>query len=83
MDKYNYTSVQVWDWDPESGRDVLLVDYDPFQIANDHALHQLLEQLSQNTAAESQGVWSTLHHLAEWTLYLGLETVKVLIEVLL
>lgn len=78
-------SVQVWDRDPESGRDVLLVDYDPWQIANDHTLHQLLERLLQNAAhvKESKGVWPTIQYLAEWTLYLGLETLKIVIEVLL
>lgn len=78
-------NIQVWDWDPESGRDVILVNYDPLQIANDPTLHQLLEQLSHNTVgltAESQGAWSTVSYLVEWALYLFLETLKIVVEIL-
>lgn len=78
--------LQVWDWDPETGHNALLVNYDPLQIANDHTLHQLLEQLIQSAvvqAVNSKGVWSTLQHVTEWAFYLSLETLKIMIEILL
>lgn len=78
--------LQVWDWDPETGRNVLLVDYDPLEIANDHTLNLLLEQLRQNAvvpAAESKGVWLTIEHVTEWVVYLSLETLKIMIEIFL
>ena len=83
---YLHHKFQVWERDPESGRDVLVVDYDPLEIANDYTLHQLLGQLSKNPARlaqEMQGAWSTLRYLAEWSLYLFLEALKIFIEVLL
>lgn len=75
--------LQVWDWDPETGRNVLLVDYDPLEIANDHTLHQLLEQLRQNAVVPAAGVWLTIEHITEWVLYLSLETLKIMIEIFL
>lgn len=75
--------LQVWDWDPVAGHSVLLVNYDPLQIANDHTLHQLLEQLIQVQAVKSEGVWSAIQHITEWALYLSLETLKIMIEILL
>ena len=77
--------MQVWDHDPESGREVLLVDYDSLQIANDHSLHMLLDTLTRDgKGAEYQkGVWPTVAHLAEWGFYLFLETLKIMIEIFL
>lgn len=82
-----HTGVQVWELDPETKHRVLLVSYDPLQIANDNTLHQLLEQLQGNSPEVKgdpiEGVWGRLKHIAEWTLYLFFEALKILIEILL
>ena len=63
------------------------MNYDPLQIANDHDLNQLLEQLSRDAsgggADAHKGVWSTIEKITEWTLFFSLETLKIVIEIIL
>ena len=76
----------MWDWDPESGRDVILVNFNPLEIANDYTLHRLLQQLLDSgvgVSSERLGVWSSVANVAEWALFLLLESLKLLMEILL
>ena len=72
---------------PETMRRVLLVNYDPFQIANDATLNQLIEGLQGDSAGvkgdSTEGVWGRVKNVAEWTLYLFFEILKIMIEIVL
>ena len=77
---------QVWELDPETGHNTLLVDFNPLQIANDHTLHQLLRQLDSSAGVKgdsNEGVWSSIKDLTEWSFYLIFEALKIMIDILL
>ena len=63
------------------------MSYDPLEIANDVTLHQLLEQLQGNSAGvkgdSTEGVLGKVKDVAEWTLYVFFELLKILIEIIL
>ena len=62
------------------------MNYDPLQIANDNILHQLLEQLQGHSRVKGhldEGLWAKVKFISEWVLYLFLETLKIMIEILL
>ena len=65
--------------DPETSRWMLLVDYDPLEIANDHTLNLLLEQLSEGVVRPERAGSNT----GEWVFHLLLEALKIFIEILL
>ena len=73
---------QVWDWDPETGRQMLLVDCELLQVAHDNTLHQFLDQLLKGRV-QPEGAWPTVLYFGEWSLYLFLETLKIMLEILL
>ena len=75
--------VQIWDWDPESNTDKLLIDVDPLFFANDPSLHQLLEQLVEGgvaTAGSKQE--SMMDTLVHWTGVVLVKLVEIAVEVL-
>ena len=74
---------QVWDWEPESGQQVLLVDYDPLQIANDPDLHRLLGQLMAGGVRSSEHTQPVLVTVVEWAWFLFLKGLEIGVEVLL
>ena len=82
----NYESpFQIWDWDPESNSNKLLIDVDPLFLANDPALNRLLALLAQGVvtginAEGEDGVFDTFLH---WTGVVLLKVVEIAVEVLL
>lgn len=69
---------QVWDWDLESRQEVILMDYDPLELASDNHLHQLLDQLVLDRVPSDSGITSGLVHLAQWAGYLLLKALEIL-----
>ncbi len=44
---------QVWDWDYEQQREVLLIDADPMRVVNDPRLNEFIEKLYQDSQART------------------------------
>ena len=81
----HYTSHKVWDWDPETQEKKLLIDADPLVLANDPALHQLLDALRgvEEVGKGRGGHYATLKAILDWTGFLILKTLEIAVEVLL
>ena len=82
------TCIQIWDWDPESNIDKLLIDVDPLYFANDPTLNQLLDTLTQGGVASaihgssSGGKESMFQTAIEWTGIVLLKLAQIAIEIL-
>jgi len=75
---------KVWDWDPETQENKLLIDVDPLVLANDPALHQLLDSLKGEEAVGrvKGGHYATFKSILNWTGFLILKTLEIAVEVL-
>lgn len=81
IDKY-----QVWERDPETGRQVLIVEYDPLQIANDHSLNLLLDELHHFSTSGKRvkddsikGPWRSVKYVIELFFFLFLEILSFIL----
>lgn len=75
---------KVWDWDPETQENKLLIDVDPLVLANDPALHQLLDSLKgeEEVGRVKGGHYATFKSILNWTGFLILKTLEIAVEVL-
>lgn len=75
---------KVWDWDPETRENKLLIDVDPLVLANDPDLHQLLDSLKgeEEVGRAKGGHYATFKSILNWTGFLILKTLEIAVEVL-
>ena len=73
----------MWDWDPESQKQRLLIDLDSLLVANDPILNTLLEELTKDkSVVEGGGVQHAVKTAVEWGLFLFLKMLEFVVEVL-
>lgn len=46
MIHYVFLVAQVWDWDPEKNREILLIDADPMVLVNSPQLTEMIDTMS-------------------------------------
>lgn len=77
-------SHQVWETDPETKVEKLVIDIDPLWLANDPKLHEGLEQLKaqwKGGGESGKGVgW--LRNSIEWSLWLLIKLIEIAVELL-
>ena len=76
--------MQVWDWDPETNEEKLLIDVDPLVLANDPTLNLLLDTLrgDDEGGKKRQKNTTTFRTVLDWTGFLLLKTLEIAVEVL-
>lgn len=80
---------QVWEWDPESKTDKLVVDVDPLRIANDPELTDVLQMLGADVtvtgkvASSKKDGGNLFSTLAEYAGLVLVKFIEIAIEVLL
>ena len=81
--------MQVWEWDPESKTDKLVVDVDPLRIANDPELTDVLQMLGADVtvtgkvASSKKDGGNLFSTLAEYAGLVLVKFIEIAIEVLL
>lgn len=77
--------LQVWEWDPETNRQVLLIDADPMMLANDPRLTQMIETLHGSPPSGGRGAKgkSITKEVIEFIGVIVVKLCEILIEVLL
>ena len=79
---------QIWDWDPESNVDKLLIDVDPLYFANDPTLNRLLDALTQGGVtggihgSSSSGKESMFETVIHWTGVVIIKLAQIAVELL-
>jgi len=75
--------MQVWDWDPETNEEKLLIDIDPLVLANDPTLNHLLDTLrGYDGSRKKRQNSTTFRTVLDWTGFLLLKTLEIAVEVL-
>ena len=75
--------MQVWDWDPETNKEKLLIDLDPLVLANDPTLNHLLDTLrGDDWDGKKRRNTTTFRTVLDWTGFLLLKTLEIAVEVL-
>lgn len=75
--------MQVWDWDPETNEEKLLIDIDPLVLANDPTLNHLLDTLrGYDGSGKKRQNSTTFRTVLDWTGFLLLKTLEIAVEVL-
>ena len=76
-------SHQVWEFDPESKVEKLVIDVDPLWLANDPQLHRSIELLKEQRivelASSKRSGWVT--STFEWSLWLLIKLIEIAAEV--
>lgn len=76
--------LQVWEWDPEKDRKMLLIDADPMMLVNDPKLTNIIETLHIPGSYGVAGkVKSTSKEVIEFILLMIVKLCDILIEILL
>lgn len=70
---------QIWEVDPDSLRQKLIIDVDPLWMANDPKLHRLLESLSGDSPIAGALNWTVIK---EWTVWFLWNFLHFVVEVL-
>lgn len=70
---------QIWEVDPESMIQKLIIDVDPLWMANDPNLHRLLESLSRDSPPDGTLNWTVIK---EWTIWFLWNFLHFVVEVL-
>lgn len=68
--------MQVWDWDPITKQDVLLIDADPMMVLNDLELTLLVERIQSSDYSATAG--KTGSKLMDILHFMGVVLIKLL-----
>lgn len=76
--------VQVWEWDYEADKEMLVIDADPMLLVNDPQLTQIVETLHWNRgwAAGAMGTGKTAKEVLEFIGVIFVKLCEVLFEIL-
>lgn len=75
--------LQVWEWDPEEDRKVLLIDADPMMLVNDPQLTNIIETLHGQDGYGGGRVKSASREVIESIGYIIVKLCEILIEIFL
>lgn len=74
----------MWDHDPETNLDVLLIDADPMVVLNDPQLTAIIERLPQQGGAGGvRRAGTTIRDIVEFMGVVFIKLCEILIEILL
>ncbi len=82
--------IQIWEWDPEKKREIMVIDADPMVLMNDPQLNELILYLQQDSGTGGGGTGggaeSNVKRVAKNTFeYAGivlLKLLEILVEIL-